>query len=268
MTAVISDTEPSTTGPNPWKWIAISLLAVVLLAGIAVFAVSGGDDSGDDSAPSPAPADGPTAALTLATREVAGQPRGFPKTEDGAIEAATQIVTYLLSGPIYGTDEEYLAWANDVFLDAETQNIESADPVKAESNVAPDGTYTGPDGWRAYSDCLPELGAYRSEKITEGEIRVHLWMPCMVGEGPIDGAANVPIVWFELGYLMTFQEGDWRTMSGLVVAPEGETPVPADRNRPETTFKERLQVLGPDWKLFADASEAWPTALLGEDPKS
>ncbi len=262
---VINETREVRPRHSPWMWLALVLALALLIVPLVIYLTR--DDDTDATDDPPSSADGPTAAFASSTTEVAGEPRGFPDTEAGAVEASIAIMSQNIGGAIYDTDAEIQEWAQDVYSDPEEALVPGAfDELRESLGVAPDLTYTGPQGWRAYADCLPELGAYKATPGGADVFTVEVWMPCFLGQAPADKPEGLNILWARAGLAVVFRDGDWRTATGATVEYEDETPVPADKNDPVTTLTERLELLGPDWKLLADASEAWPTELLGEEP--
>ncbi len=263
---IIHETREVRRQRSPWLWVAL-VLAIALLVVPLVIYLTRDDDTTTTDEPG-AGTDGPTAALSTSTTEVAGEPRGFPQTEAGAVEAAIAIMTQNFSGPAYDTDAEIQEWVQDVYLDPE---MAFAPGALAETRdllgVAADLSYTGPEGSRAFADCLPELGAYKVTKDTDTVYTVEVWMPCLFGQAVADRPEGLNILWARSGAVVGFVDGDWHTRSTTAVEYNDETPLPTDRDDPVTSFTERLSLLGSGWKLLEDASESWPTALLGEEPE-
>ncbi len=261
---VIKETREVRPRHSPWMWVALVLALALLIVPLVIYLTRDGDT--DETNDPPTSADGPTAAFASSTTEVAGEPRGFPETEDGAVEAAIALMTHNFGAAIYNTDTEIQEWVQDVYLDPEVAFVpEALAETRELLGVAPDLTYTGPEGSRAFADCRPELGAYKVTQDGETVFTVEVWMPCFFGQAETDQPEGLNILWARSGASVAFVDGDWRTRSTVPVEYDDETPVPSDRNDPVTSFTERLSLLGAGWKLLADASESWPTDLLGEE---
>ncbi len=232
------------------RWKAVALVAGVAVLVLAVLAFALARDHApeaavpeDNAASAPSSVEPPrgeaTAAARQATRTVSGLPRGFPRTEAGAVEAGASYVSSI--DELYRmTSFERWRYVRDAMVDPPSAARLDEDAEASSMNGAA-------------SDCHPQLGAYRVVESTPDEAVVDYWMPCLTE------SAGVHLRWQMGRIALLWNAGDWR-VGELTRGPFGQLVTPADKVNPVTTFAERLALLGEGWELFADATETWPAA--------
>ncbi|MDT0342710.1 hypothetical protein [Streptomyces litchfieldiae] len=178
-----------------------------------------------------------TAAGQRATRSVSGLPRGFPRSEVGAVEAG---VSYVASIPEVHrmTSADRWAYTHDAMLDPPSKARLDADAAASPLRSAA-------------SDCHPELGAYRVLAASPDQALVDYWMPCLMG------TADTHMRWQMGRMALRWDADDWR-VAEMTRGPFDQLVTPAEQGNPVTTFAERLELLGDGWELFADATDEWP----------
>ncbi|ARQ69171.1 hypothetical protein [Streptomyces marincola] len=242
------------SGGRRWKAVVAAAGGGLLALAVLTFALPG--DSGDESAPDggaapgarPWPAEPPrgqaTAAAGLATRTVSGLPRGFPRSEAGAVEAGASYASSV--DELYRmSSAERWAYAYDARLDPPSAARLDADAARSSA------TGVG-------AVCRPELGAYRVVAYTGEEAVVDHWMPCLVGTEGRRGSDARTARWQMGRMALLWEAGDWR-VTELARGPFERLVLPAEPDDPATRFAERLALLGEGWELYADATEHPPT---------
>jgi len=263
-----------------------TLVAIAVVAGLLVWHFASGSDDGSGGGASktvkpaaiPAPLVQGTASADydLSTREVAGVPRGFPQTVDGAVEAFAAM------------DGQLSVVGADLTADARGQLLEDVGygqlpgitslvkQTQRRYHLTSDGQpTTGEPGDRFYSDCLPQYGMYHVGQVTPNQAKptrviVTVWMPRIQGIGSPSHIDDLRIDWSTDTAAVVWKNGDWRLP--VEKAPEGpKVSPPSDRLRPNVSVAERAQLAAGNpngfWRLFKGYSEAWPTDLLGPEPK-
>lgn len=263
-----------------------TVVAIAVVAGLLVWHFTGGADEnsgggeshGANAAPIPAPLVQGTASadFKLATKEVAGVPRGFPQTIDGAVEAFAASM-----GQLHVVGADLTASERDQLLEdvgyGEVPGIATL-VKKAQSHyhLTADGQpAAGEAGDRFYSDCLPQYGMYNAQKATPNlsaptRVLVTTWMPCVEGVGSPTHIDDLRIKWStDIGWV-SWSSGDWRLVPAAPPSPP-KVPAPADTLRPNVSVAERAELAAGEgkgfWELFRGYSEKWPTDLLGPEPK-
>jgi hypothetical protein len=254
--------------------LALTLGAALLLLPAALFLVPRDDSASGDRKPSGAPsatASAPamprgeaTAAARLATRSVSGLPRGFPRTEAGAVEAGASFAsaTHLLQRM---AAPDRTAYARDAMLrpppaaelDAAAAAFRARHGLTAAGQPH-DKAGRAPAATRFTSRCHPALGAYRVAAYAPDRATVDYWMPCLLGTVHDDGTpARVRTQW-QMGRMdLHWHAGDWR-VGDLSPGPFTTPVTPDDPGEPATTTAERAALLGDGWLAFADADDARP----------
>lgn len=252
----------------------IAIAIVALVAVVAAILIWSGHNSADRPAPSAhvrtvpknsLPVGEASADLSLSTKVVGGEPRGFPHTEAGAIEAATaadQGVARLLNHPA-AENKEFI---RDAFINAPDISAVIA-RKKAELGLDTSGELLHPlEGDRYYNDSLYQFGAYQVDLGASDYVNLSIWTPTLYGPGRPESVDQLKIHWDLTAYKMQWANGDWRVSNGYG-DDTAKTPLPPDIDRVDVSFKERRQLLGSKWNLYQGATEKWPVDLLGPAPQ-
>ncbi|MDT0446824.1 hypothetical protein [Streptomyces johnsoniae] len=235
-----------------WKVVAVMAAGVVLVAAGVVFGLwknGGSADTAEDSGPPSASPSVPsvepprgeaTAAAEQATRTVSGLPRGFPRTEAGAVEAGA---SYLASvAELYRmTSFERWRYTRDAMTDPPSLSRLDEDAEAAVANGSA-------------ADCRPELGAYRTVAFTADRAVVDHWMPCLAGPDASRGGDEARARWLMGRMVLRWERDDWR-VGELLQGPFDELITPPEPGDPVVPLAERLALLGEDWELYADATD-------------
>ncbi|MEU7230043.1 hypothetical protein [Streptomyces chrestomyceticus] len=249
------------------------VLALVVVPGPEKPAGSG---KGGGASASPEASDAPglsrghaTAAGALGTRRIGGAPRGFPHTQDGAIEAAASAMGQSLN-MFRMSKSDRAAYQKDLYVKAPPAEFEDRGAIwRAQNNVNEDGQLIDPVDNRPQTEkrlttlCHPELGAYKVETAMADAATVTVWYPCL--SGVIDPKVPAPLqTQWTLGQLkLEWARGDWRVASSGT-GSYSSVPSPSDPGQPVISYAERaklLEPLGGGWKLFADARASAPAEL-------
>ncbi|UED84726.1 hypothetical protein [Streptomyces profundus] len=249
----------------------VALLGAVLSARFLVGGETPDDDERngalvDTSAPSPDEVEWGEATATgaLASRVVSGLPRGFPRSEAGAVEAGTTFAA-ATSDLLRMAGDDRTAYVRDAMLDPPSVRRldEDASNFRERHGLSDSGGSS--DDERFVSECHPELGAYRVVDYTSERSVVDFWMPCLLGTVDDAGAAVEMATRWEMGRVaLEWKGNDWR-VEELTAGPFNEPVMPEDAGDPVTELTMRLALLGHDWQLYADANEETPPeARTGE----
>ncbi|MEO3756512.1 hypothetical protein [Streptomyces sp. B6B3] len=231
-------------------------------------------DNAPSASPSPPAEEMPrgeaTAAASLATRSVSGLPRGFPRTEPGAVEAgASFAASALVVQRMAAEDRE--AYVRDAMLEppsAAELDAAAAD-FRAEHDLTATGQLLDPNGevsttTRFTSQCFPELGAYDVVAFRTEQAAVDYWMPCLLGVVEDGGEVLDLQTQWQMGRVaLHWNAGDWR-VGDRTSGPFDVPLTPPQAGEPATTLAERAALLGEGWEAFADASEERPPPLSEE----
>lgn len=251
--------------------VAIVIIAVLALAAAIVLWGGQGDGGAKPAPKTPVVpknslAVGQASAdLTLSTRLVGGEPRGFPHSEAGAIEAATAadsgMAQVLNHRP---TDNQ--AFLTDTFVKHPDLSAVIA-RKKQELGLDSSGQMIHPmEGDRYYNDSLYQFGAYRIESSSPDAVSTSVWKPILYGSGRPESVDQLKVQWSMTTYDMKWVSGDWR-VSNDYGRDETKPPVPTNIDRVDVSFKERRDLLGTKWNLYQGATEKWPVDLLGPEPQ-
>lgn len=191
---------------------------------------------------------------------------GYPKTTDGAVQAA---MNFLITdiGPAYYNQAHYEAIQAYMFAspkDRASMGYSQAtiDAMRKEYQVNDQGqplTDGTPDPTKRIWDAVYlQYGAYRIVESSATEVRVMMWAPYVYGTDAADATttAKLHIGWVYADKTVSWVNGDWR-QSGNKAYPAGDVPKPADPKQVVTSFAERADLLGTDkgWTLPANAVE-------------
>ncbi|MDO9380938.1 MAG: hypothetical protein Q7T56_19005 [Nocardioidaceae bacterium] len=275
--------DPDTAQPSRGGGVRAALVVVVglVVVGLLVWSfVPAGDDpaersdrlsrTGDTTATGSLERGTASADLAGATRQVAGVPRGFPQTVDGAVESYVASLGLFAAGMARLTAAELATFVRD-FTGTDTDYSALAADKRALLGLDDQGrVIDGRAGDAVVSACPPDLGAYRTSDVAPADgaptsVTVSYWGPCVYGVGSTTHRERLDVVWQQTTATMTWTSGDWRLAPGAQ-PPAARAPSPTDLNRPDTTFAQRAALLGDGWSLFSGASQAWPTELLGQEP--
>lgn len=259
-------------GANRRRFIKIAIVVVGLAAIAVAFLIWNGNN--DPAAPSThvrtvpknsLPVGEASADLSLSTKVVGGEPRGFPHTEAGAVEAAAaaHVGTARLLNHSANDNEAFIA---DAFSSAPDLSSQIAHQ-KAEKHIDSSGQMVHPlEGDHYYNETLYQYGAYRLDAVTTDTATVTVWSPRLYGPGNPDAVDKLLIQWGQSTFKMQWIRGDWRVTNGY--GTDDETPpLPANIDRVDVSFKERRTLLGKKWNLYQGATEKWPVDLLGPEPQ-
>ena len=202
------------------------------------------------------------------TRRIAGQPRGFPHTTDGAVEAAATAMaaSYTMERM---TPADRSAWVKDVFLKVPTDTEDKAKLYQSQNNLNTQGQLIDPATGQPASDrrftslCHPELGAYKVESSSEDAVTVDVWQVCITGVIAPETPSNVNVNWMIARGAMVWSGSDWR-VAGVGQGSFNTAPAPADKAQPATTYPERAKILaayGAGWMAYADGSDKVPAEM-------
>lgn len=191
---------------------------------------------------------------------------GYPKTTDGAVQAA---MNFLITdiGPAYYNQAHYEAIQAYMFASPEARasmgySQATVDAMRKEYQVNDQGqplTDGKPDPTKRIWDAVYlQYGAYRIVESSPTEVRVMMWAPYVYGTDAADATstAKLHIGWAYADKTVSWVNGDWR-QSGNKAYPAEDVPKPADPQQVVTTFAERADLLGTDkgWTLPANAVE-------------
>lgn len=191
---------------------------------------------------------------------------GYPKTTDGAVQAA---MNFLITdiGPAYYHQAHYEAIQAYMFASPEARatmgySQATVDAMRTEYQVNDQGqplTDGKPDPTKRIWDAVYlQYGAYRIVESSADEVRVMMWAPYVYGTDAVDATstAKLHIGWAYADKMVSWVNGDWR-QSGNKAYPADEVPKPADPQQVVTSFAERADLLGTDkgWTLPANAVE-------------
>ena len=216
---------------------------------------------------------GATGSAALATRSVAGLPRGFPPSEAGAVEAGAAFVASVYDLHRMPAAERW-SYVQDAMTDPPPKQRLDTDAVAfranhrlAETGEVLDVAGEAVPGVGFTSRCHPELGAYRVEDFGAGQAVVDYWMPCLLGTVDEAGQAlHVQTRWQMGRMALRWHRDDWR-VDELARGPFDEPVTPPDEGEPATSLSERAAVLGKGWLAFADASERRPAEAESAAPR-
>ncbi|MDN5764030.1 MAG: hypothetical protein L0H41_17175 [Microlunatus sp.] len=281
-----SETSTPRGGRNGRLAIIVLAVLVATVVGVVVGSLivrATGSATPSDPAPPP-PGQGPSTSSTQAPRVVEALPRsgveaggggisniyelrtGFPKTTDGAVQAAMNFLIVDV-GPAYYHQSHYEAIQAYMFASPEARqkmgySQATVDAMRAEYQVNDQGqplTDGKPDpGKRIWDAVYLQYGAYRIVEASPTEVRVMMWGPYVYGVDAKDATSttNLHIGWTLADITVNWVDGDWR-QSGNKAYPASEVPKPADPRQVVTSFAERADLLGTDqgWTLPANAVE-------------
>ncbi|MDT0319299.1 hypothetical protein [Streptomyces millisiae] len=216
---------------------------------------------------------GATGSAALATRSVAGLPRGFPSSEAGAVEAGAAFVASVYDLHRMPAAERW-SYVQDAMTDPPPKQRLDTDAVAfranhrlAETGEVLDVSGEAVPGVGFTSRCHPELGAYRVEDFETGRAEVDYWMPCLLGTvDEVGQAIHVQTRWQMGRMTLRWHRDDWR-VDELARGPSDEPVTPPDEGEPATTLAERAALLGAGWLAFADASERRPAEAESAAPR-
>ncbi len=259
-------------------------VGVVALAAALIISPGSKRDGAENKAPnssaspsgSPAATDAPglprgtaTAAGKLSTRAVGAVPRGFPQSQDGAVEAASTMAAASLDMfrlPKDGRDalqKDWYAASPPADFEDNGRTWRAQNHLDDTGRLIDAGSGTPATGQRFTSQCHPELGAYKVENYTGTAAAVTVWYPCVSGVLDPATATDLTGQWMLGQFTLSWTRGDWRlTMTGA--GPYSSVPAPADEGQPVVTYAERARLLtgfGGGWRLYADASETAPAEV-------
>jgi len=263
-----------------------TLVAIAVVAGLLVWHFTSGSDGGSGGGASksakpaaiPAPLVQGTASAgyDLSTKEVAGVPRGFPQTIDGAVEAATALTPFSRLLGASWTSSERQALLENLGYKNYPDLAQTVAKIQRYYNLNQDGQpASGEAGDRFYNDCLPQYGMYNVQKPRPSaskptSVWVTVWMPCVEGIGSPSHIDNLHVQWDWYPAEMLWKDGDWQ-LSMTTSPSSSKPPVPKDKLRPNVSVAERADLVASApkgfWKLYRGYSEKWPTDLLGTEPK-
>ena len=191
---------------------------------------------------------------------------GYPKTTDGAVQAAMNFAI-TDNGPAYYNQVHYEAIQAYMFASPEARaqmgyRQETVDAMREEYRVDDQGrplTDGKPDPEKRIWDAVYlQYGAYRIVEASDAEVRVMMWAPYVYGVDRIDATttANIRVGWLYADRTVSWVDGDWR-QSGNKAYPPSEVPKPADPQQVVTSYAERAALLGTDrgWTLPRNAAE-------------
>ena len=191
---------------------------------------------------------------------------GYPKTTDGAVQAAMNMLIADV-GPAYYNQTHYEAIQAYMFAKPEARakmgySQATIDSMRKQYQVDDQGrplTDGKPDpNKRIWDAVYLQYGAYRIVESSPTEVRVMMWAPYVYGTDAKDAAttSNLHIGWAYADKTVSWVDGDWR-QSGNKAYPADQVPKPADPNQVITSFAERADLLGTDegWTLPANAVE-------------
>lgn len=194
-------------------------------------------------------------------------PTGYPKTTDGAVQAAMNFFI-VDTGPAYYNQGHYEAIQAHMFASPEARaSMEygqaTVDAMRKTYGVNDQGqplTNGRPDPTKRIWDALYlQYGAYRIVEASPTEVRVMMWAPFVYGVDAANATTSTKlhIGWAYADKTVTWVNGDWR-LSGNKAYPPSEVPKPADTQQVVTSYAERADLLGTDkgWTLPANAAEA------------
>jgi hypothetical protein len=254
--------------------VAVLVAAVVgVVAGVLIMRAS-----------SPTPTTGTSTAGSRAPEVVEALPRsaivaggggvsnvyelrtGYPKTTDGAVQAAMNMLI-TDGGPAYYNQTHYEAIQSYMFASPEARakmgySQATIDSMRKQYQVDDQGrplTDGKPDpNKRIWDAVYLQYGAYRIVETSADEVRVMMWAPYVYGTDAKDATttSNLHIGWTYADKTVSWVDGDWR-QSGNKAYPADQVPKPADPNQVITSFAERADLLGTDkgWTLPANAVE-------------
>ncbi|MFF1792828.1 hypothetical protein ACFVXQ_01055 [Kitasatospora sp. NPDC058263] len=259
-------------------------LGIAVGAGLIAAVVAALTAPDSDNKPSPAP---PSGSATPGTPEnggpglprgtasafgldgaarVAGLPRGFQHTTDGAVAAATTAAANVFNVErMIPSDRS--AYLTSVYGAVPAGAEAGAQAYQQKNGLNGAGQLIDPSTGQAstkrfVSLCHPELGAYRVVNTAPDAVSVNVWQVCLTGTVG-QGAPALQGKWYLGQFDMRWQGGDWQvagTSSGGFASP----PTPA-RGQAVTTYAERAQLLagyGTGWQLYTDATDK-PVAEMG-----
>ncbi|TDC76478.1 hypothetical protein [Streptomyces hainanensis] len=200
-----------------------------------------------------------------------GLPRGFPRSEEGAVEAGASFASSLfaLHRMSSGDRRDYV---QDAMTNPPSKRRLDTDAVAfrarhglTETGHVLNGNGDVIEGTRFLSECHPTLGAYRVEDSTADRFEVDYWMPCLLGTVNQDGRAiHVQTRWQMGRMALNWHDGDWR-VDQLTRGPFDEPVTPPDEGTIVTSLSQRAALLGAGWLTFADARESSPDEAQPED---
>ncbi|WP_461031622.1 hypothetical protein [Streptomyces mayteni] len=213
---------------------------------------------------------GATAAAALATRSVSGLPRGFPHSEEGAVEAGASFASSVFVLHRMSSGDRW-AYAQDTMTDPPSKQLLDTEAVafRANHGLSESGHVVNGDGGivqgtRFVSECHPALGAYRVADSVEDRVEVDFWLPCLLGTVDQDGRAIELRARWQMGRMaLRWDDGDWR-VDALTRGPFDELVTPPDEGEFVTSLSQRAALLGADWLAFADARENRPDGAQPE----
>ena len=191
---------------------------------------------------------------------------GYPKTTDGAVQAA---MNFLITdvGPAYYNQAHYEAIQAYMFASADARSKmgysqATINAMRQEYQVNDQGqplTDGKPDpNKRIWDSVYLQYGAYRIVEAAPTEVRVMMWAPYVYGTDftTATSTANLHVGWTYADKTVSWVDGDWR-QSGNKAYPADQVPKPADPQQVITSFAERADLLGTDkgWTLPANATE-------------
>jgi hypothetical protein len=202
------------------------------------------------------------------TSRIGGLPRGFPHTTDGAVEAATSLVSaeYTAQRMI---PQDRAAWVKDVYGKVAPDTEDKAKQYQAQNNLNSSGQLVDPATGQVDTDrrftslCHPELGAYRVVDASPTAATVDVWQVCISGVIGPGSQSDLTTNWMVGEVTLQWSSGDWRVINagpGSFNTP----PAPANSGQAVTTYAERAKILaayGPGWELYRDASQSAPAEV-------
>ncbi|MBV9026443.1 MAG: hypothetical protein JO362_22220 [Streptomycetaceae bacterium] len=237
----------------------------------------GSHKGGTPAASAPASAGSDTGGLPFGTAlasgadgtsRIGGLPRGFPRTTDGAVEAATTAMSAAYAMERL-TPADRDAWVKDVWGKVAPDTEDKAKLYQAQNNLNSSGQLLDPATGQPVNDrrftslCHPELGAYKVVDSSTDAVTVDVWQVCISGVIGPGSQSDLTTNWMLGQFAMKWAAGDWRissTDAGGLTTP----PAPANSGQAVTTYAERAKILaayGSGWELYRDASESNPAEV-------
>lgn len=270
---------PSPRGRGTSVGVVVAAVVVAVVVGVLVGVVIVRAVSSPTAPPTPAPTDSPD---STAPKVVEALPRsgvvaggggvsnvyelrtGYPKTTDGAVQAAMNFLATDI-GPAYYSQTHYEAIQAYMFATLQARakmgySQATVDAMRKEYQVNDQGqplTNGQPDPTKRIWDAVYlQYGAYRIVESSPKEVRVMMWAPYIYGTDAAyaTSTANLHIGWVYADKTVSWVRGDWRQSGNK--APD-DVPKPADPQQVVTSFAERADLLGTDkgWTLPANAVE-------------
>ncbi|MFJ2193085.1 hypothetical protein ACIOJE_34950 [Kitasatospora sp. NPDC087861] len=198
---------------------------------------------------------------------VAGLPRGFRHTVDGAVEAASTAAANVFTIQRM-TPTDRSAYLTSAYGSLPAGAEASAATYQQQHGLNGQGQLVDPSTGQVSATkryihlCHPELGAYRVVNSSADSASVNVWQVCLNGTVGPDGP-DLRGQWFVVQLDMQWKGGDWQVTG---TSPGGfSAPPTPPQGTVVTTYGQRAQLLagyGSGWTLYSDATDK-PVAEMG-----